>query len=113
MGAARYRSPHPTQERSWHPACTTRTRTPSKTTTAGWRFDLSTLVHRRQALKFLGGAAVVAVAAACGSNNNSDSNAASTTVDDRGRFVIDDDSSTRDGFEHDADPRGDGRPVPG
>ena len=45
----------------------------------GLGFDLSTLVHRRQALKFLGGAAVVAVAAACGSNNNSDSNAASTT----------------------------------
>ena len=44
----------------------------------GLAFDLSTLVHRRQALKFLGGAAVVAVAAACGSNNNSDSNAAST-----------------------------------
>jgi protocatechuate 3,4-dioxygenase beta subunit len=42
--------------------------------------DLSTLVHRRQALKFLGGAAVVAVAAACGSNNSSDSNASGTTT---------------------------------
>jgi protocatechuate 3,4-dioxygenase beta subunit len=41
--------------------------------------DRSALVHRRQALKFLGGAAVVAVAAACGSSNNSDSKAASTT----------------------------------
>ncbi len=45
----------------------------------GLAFDLSTLVHRRQALKLLGGAAVVAVAAACGSSNNSDSKAASTT----------------------------------
>jgi protocatechuate 3,4-dioxygenase beta subunit len=46
----------------------------------GLAFDLSTLVHRRQALKFFGGAAVVAVAAACGSNNSSDSTAASTTL---------------------------------
>ena len=99
MGAARYRSPHPTQERSWPPACTIRTRTPSKTTTAGLGFDLSTLVHRRQALKFLGGAAVVAVAAACGSNNNSDSEGREYDLVDRGRVVVDDDLE-RNRIEH-------------
>src|SRR5262245_4433998 len=45
----------------------------------GLAFDLPKLLHRRQALKFLGGAAAVAVAAACGSSNSSDNAAPSSS----------------------------------
>jgi len=45
----------------------------------GLAFDLSTLVHRRQALKFLAGMSVVTVAAACGANGSSDSSSPSSS----------------------------------
>ena len=45
----------------------------------GLAFDLSTLVHRRQALKFLGGMSLVGIAAACGANGSSSSSATTTT----------------------------------
>ena len=46
----------------------------------GLAFDLSTLVHRRQALKFLAGMSVVTVAAACGANGSSDSSSSSSAT---------------------------------
>ena len=82
----------------------------------GLAFDLSTLVHRRQALKFLAGMSVVTVAAACGAKGSSDSSSSSTSstlldvVIVRGRLVVDDE---RRRGRHDRDPGGDRRPLPG
>ena len=45
----------------------------------GLAFDLSTLVHRRQALKFLAGMSVVTVAAACGANGSSDASSSTSS----------------------------------
>jgi protocatechuate 3,4-dioxygenase beta subunit len=79
----------------------------------GLAFDLSTLVHRRQALKFLGGAAVVAVAAACGSNNSSDSGATSTTSTTAGSSSSTTTSSTGTGSSTTAIPEETAGPFPG
>ena len=93
MGAARYRSPHPTQERSWDPACTTHTRTRRRPRPRVRVRPLDPGAPPPGA-EVPRGQSVVTVAAACGGNGQLGLVCREHDVDDRGRFVVDDDATS-------------------
>jgi protocatechuate 3,4-dioxygenase beta subunit len=79
----------------------------------GLAFDIETLVHRRQALKFLAGVGVATVAAACGSSGKSSSAATAATSSSSTTSGSTSSTSSSSGTPTDAIPEETAGPYPG
>jgi protocatechuate 3,4-dioxygenase beta subunit len=79
----------------------------------GLAFDIETLVHRRQALKFLAGVGVATVAAACGSSGKSSSAATAATSSSSTTRGSTSSTSSSSGTPTDAIPEETAGPYPG